>query len=194
MTALWLGWQTLQGIAWFPEKERALLETLHRWAVVLPHMMLFHCCEGYDMEEILKVIPPTPQVTQVCIDMAKMNITACAMPASGMSNQAAFTPQPLHTVDPTNHGKGANPALRDTQIFVAAPSPASAGAEQPASTFLPPTHGELAKNCKDDRQAAWPSQDATLGAKSSLQNPTTSQQSLSHTPSTQSGFGIRARH
>ena len=45
----------VQGIAWFPEKEKALLEALHRWAVVLPHMMLFHCCEGYDMESMLKV-------------------------------------------------------------------------------------------------------------------------------------------
>ena len=47
----------VQGIAWFPEKEKALLEALHRWAVVLPHMMLFHCCEGFDMESMLKVYP-----------------------------------------------------------------------------------------------------------------------------------------
>ena len=45
----------MQGIAWFPEREGALLEALHRWAVCLPHMMLFHCCEGFDMDSQLKV-------------------------------------------------------------------------------------------------------------------------------------------
>ncbi|KAK9838811.1 hypothetical protein WJX74_003791 [Apatococcus lobatus] len=43
-----------QGIAWFPEKDRTLLEALQHWAVTLPHMLLFHCCEGHDMDVVLK--------------------------------------------------------------------------------------------------------------------------------------------
>ncbi|KAK9866713.1 hypothetical protein WJX84_001390 [Apatococcus fuscideae] len=43
-----------QGIAWFPTEQNALLQALQRWAIVLPHMMLFHVCEGHDMDCILK--------------------------------------------------------------------------------------------------------------------------------------------
>ena len=46
---------TVQGIAWFPEKDAALLEALQRWAIALPHMLLFHVCQGYDKDEVLKV-------------------------------------------------------------------------------------------------------------------------------------------
>lgn len=45
----------VQGIAWFPEKDAALLEALQRWAIALPHMLLFHVCEGHDKDEVLKV-------------------------------------------------------------------------------------------------------------------------------------------
>ena len=60
LSCMWHG--VIIKVAWecrashgFPEREGALLEALHRWAVVLPHMMLFHCCEGFDMERELKV-------------------------------------------------------------------------------------------------------------------------------------------
>lgn len=45
----------VQGIAWFPEKDAALLDALQRWAIALPHMLLFHVCEGHDKDEVLKV-------------------------------------------------------------------------------------------------------------------------------------------
>lgn len=49
----------MQAMAWFDDAEEgdgeALLEAMCRWCIVLPHMMLFHVCEGHDMQEILKV-------------------------------------------------------------------------------------------------------------------------------------------
>ena len=57
----------VQGIAWFPEKDKGLLEALQRWAVVMPHMLLFHCCQGYNKDQVLSVcqqavLPDSPQL------------------------------------------------------------------------------------------------------------------------------------
>lgn len=47
----------VQAMAWFHEDDdgEALLEAMCRWCICLPHMMLFHVCEGHDMQVILKV-------------------------------------------------------------------------------------------------------------------------------------------
>lgn len=39
-------------MAWF--SDGVLVDAMARWAIVLPHMMLFHVCEGHDMTTILK--------------------------------------------------------------------------------------------------------------------------------------------
>ncbi|KAK9838837.1 hypothetical protein WJX74_004246 [Apatococcus lobatus] len=127
-----------------------------------------------------QVVPPKPQVTEVCIDMAEKHLPACAMPASVISEQLAFTPRPCpQLTQPGNHGDVTIRTLGNRKVFVSAPSAASVTMQQQASGFISPTHMEPAQDCEDNSQAAWPSQDATMTAQSPLQNPNTTQHLLS---------------
>ena len=44
-----------QGVCWFGDDAIQDLRVLAHWTQILPYMMLFHVCDGHDMQAVMQV-------------------------------------------------------------------------------------------------------------------------------------------